>query len=663
MRNLLNATAALVLMTGAALANPMDGLSPDEYQRINDILREAGAIDDDTLFPLVELKEPPKPEIMAWRDGGTLPDRKATAQFTVPGGGFDEAVVNLTAGTVESRSAIPGQPMVMLDDFVAASTEVPQNPDMAAGLALRGLTPDDVFCLPLTAGNFGTNEYQGSRLMKVPCYVSPSGSNFYAKPIEGLYALYDVGKREVLRVIDTGVYPVPADDWGYTEAEIDARQPLRAITHPAVLSQPGGPNFTLDGSELEWDIFRLHMRIDKRPGLVISDLQVNDQGTWRPVLYSAHLSEVFVPYMDPSEGWYWRTYMDSGEYGFGLFLTPLRKGVDCPAYATFVSAYVADDKGMPMEIPDAICIFERDIGDPAWRHFEIFAQDGETLIPAEGRPMPELVIRTASEVGNYDYLIDYRLKPNGDINIWVGASGLDAVKGVHSTSMDDPTAAEETRFGTLIAPNLVAANHDHYFNFRLDFDIDQPVNHFATMDIVPYEGLPTDAPRRSMWHVEHNMPATELEARYRLTAMQPRHFHISNPDRKGYLGHEPGWMIHHGNVAYGPGFDYANDPPMKRNAYIEYSVWNTVYDPDQIYAGGKYPMQSDGSDTLAEWVKADRPLMGQDIVTWFTMGFHHVPRMEDWPVMTTEWKTIHIMPFNYFATNPAMTLRTGDVAE
>ncbi len=61
---------------------------------------------------------------------------------------------------------------------------------------------------------------------------------------------------------------------------------------------------------------------------------------------------------------------------------------------------------------------------------------------------------------------------------------------------------------------------------------------------------------------------------------------------------------------------------MRRNAYIEHTIWNTVHDPAQHYAGGEFPMQSDGSDTLAEWVKADRPL-----------------------------------PHNFFTQNPALTIR------
>ena len=599
--------------------------------------------------------EPPKAEVLAWSDGDPEPRRALVHLLNQAG--FRAAVVDITGGTVEAAGPATGQPMVLFEEFTGAMNAALDHPEMIAGLTRRGLTPTDVFCLPLTAGNYLTPEYEGTRLMKVPCYLNPTGSNYYAKPIEGLFAVVDLMRGEATAVVDEGVVPVPEDDWGYTPDEVAARQPLRPASNPVDLTQAGSPGYAITGSRIEWDIWRFRLRVDKRPGIVLSNIDVRDGERWRSVLYQAHLSEVFVPYMDPSAGWYFRTFMDSGEYGFGLFLTPLRAGIDCPGHATFLPALVNDDRGRPLEIPDAICIFERYIGDPAWRHFEVFAQGEATFVPAEGRPDTALVVRTASVVGNYDYLIDYRFRQNGEITIKIGATGLDAVKGVAATSMEDSTAAADTAYGTLVAPNLVAPFHDHYFNFRLDFDVDGPVNHPAVLEVVAGEPA-ADSPRRSFWTVKSSAPASELEARYTLSAQAPKYFLVRNEAERTRLGHHPAYMIHHGSVAYGP-FDYAADPPMRRNAYIEHTIWNTVHDPTQRYAGGEFPMQSDGSDTLAEWVKADRALQGTDVVTWFTAGFHHRPRAENWPVMSTDWKAIHIMPHNFFTRNPALTIRPG----
>jgi primary-amine oxidase len=48
-------------------------------------------------------------------------------------------------------------------------------------------------------------------------------------------------------------------------------------------------------------------------------------------------------------------------------------------------------------------------------------------------------------------------------DVRVGATGIDSIKGVATRTMTDSTAASDTRYGTLVAPNLVAVNHDHYF--------------------------------------------------------------------------------------------------------------------------------------------------------------------------------------------------------
>ena len=652
-RWLSTACTALALAPAVALSHPLDGLTAEEIRRVTEILRAAGEANEATRYPLIELIEPPKADVLAWSEGDPL-TRRARVHF-LHEASFRTAVIDITGGSIEAAGPAAGQPMLLSDEVFSAIRATLSHPEVVSGLAARGLTPGDVFCLPLTAGNYLTPEYEGTRLVKVTCFLRPTGSNNYAQPIEGLLAVVDLVGGDVVEVVDEGVVPVPANNWGYTQAEVAARRPLRPASDPPRSTRPGDPGYVITDSHIAWDIWRFRLRVDMRPGVVLSNIDVRDGERWRSVLYQASLSEVFVPYMDPSDGWYFRAFMDSGEYGFGASLSPLAAGVDCPGHASFVPAIVNDDHGQPLEIPNAICIFERQLGDPAWRHFEAFTPGADRFPPTEGRPATELVVRSAAVVGHYDYLLDYRFRQNGGIDIMVGATGMNAVKGVVSTSMTDATAAADTAHGTLVAPNLVAPFHDHYFNFRLDFDVDGALNHPAVLEVVGHDPA-ADNPRRSFWTVRRSEPASELEARYTLSATAPKYLIISNRGERTALGHHPAYMLHHGSVAYGP-FDYAADPSMKRNAYIEHTLWNTVHDPAQRYAGGEFATQSDGSDTLAEWVKADRPLQGTDVVTWFTAGFHHLTRAEDWPVMSTDWKTIHIVPYNFFTANPAMTIR------
>jgi primary-amine oxidase len=134
-------------------------------------------------------------------------------------------------------------------------------------------------------------------------------------------------------------------------------------------------------------------------------------------------------------------------------------------------------------------------------------------------------------------------------------------------------------------------------------------------------------------------------------------YHVMSHGKDSGLGHHPGYMILPENsVAYSP-LDFANDPPAKRNAFIEFTFWNTPYDPHQRYAGGEYAFQSDGSDGLAAWVKQNRPIHDTDIVTWYTMGFHHVPHMEDWPSHVDHVEGHHPDAVQLLLPQPGLTIR------
>ena len=648
------------LFGGVALAedapptHPLDSLTGAEMSRLVAILKADGKFTATTRVHTIDLIEPDKDEVRAWKTGTPFA-RRAHLEVSDKGVAH-QTEVDLATGKILSWSPVKGEPDLLSEEFIGATEKALADPRMVAGLAKRNLKPEQVFCTPLTAGNFGTPAEAGKRLVNVACFVRPTESNFYARPVERLLATIDVKTSEVVNVTDTGALPVAANAWGYTPEEVAKRLgALRPEARPARLEQKGGPNLTPANGLVHWDIWRFHLRADRRPGLVLSMVDANDGSAWRSVAYQMNLSEVFVPYMDPDKGWYWRTYMDSGEYGFGLFMTPLRKGVDCPAYAKFMAVTMPLDSGEPMKIPDAICMFERNIGDPAWRHYEVWAQSPDKPIPAEGRPAPELVVRSASAVGNYDYLIDYIFQQDGTIRIAVGATGIDAVKGAAAASMKDPTAAAETRFGELIAPNLVAPFHSHYFNFRLDLDVDGPRNDFMRMKLASTE-TPAGLPRKSIFTLTRDMPMTEKAARTRIDFKAPSLWHFSNHAGAGPLGHDRGYMLMPGGSAV-TSLLASDDPPVKRNPYIDYQLWVTQYKADERYAGGRHTVMSDGTDTLRTWVEKDRPLGNRDIVAWYTLGWHHITRTEDWPVMPTHWFSFSLMPHNFFPHNPALSVR------
>ncbi len=99
-----------------------------------------------------------------------------------------------------------------------------------------------------------------------------------------------------------------------------------------------------------------------------------------------------------------------------------------------------------------------------------------------------------------------------------------------------------------------------------------------------------------------------------------------------------------------------DDFPQRRAGFIAYHLWVTPYRAEERYAAGTYPNQSQGGDGLPKWTRANRPIKNTDIVVWYTLGFHHVVRAEDWPVMPTAWGGFELKPFDFFQGNPALDL-------
>ena len=205
---------------------------------------------------------------------------------------------------------------------------------------------------------------------------------------------------------------------------------------------------------------------------------------------------MYVPYMDPEETWNSHVFLDSGEYfmntGLGM-PKPLQKGTDCPDYATYFSGTYFHDNGTPFIRPQVACMFKRTLAI----RLAALGQEG-----VAGRPGRELVFRTVAVVGNYDYILDWRFEQEGAITVAVGATGELEVKPVRTSGIGDDvqrhhgqgSEGNPVEFGHLVAPNTDGVDHDHFFSFRLDLDVDGTNNNFEVDKLVQYK-LPPRAPQ------------------------------------------------------------------------------------------------------------------------------------------------------------------------
>jgi primary-amine oxidase len=628
--------------------HPMDALTADEITASAEILRAAGKLGGTVRLVSLTLEENPKAEVRAWTKGKPF-GRRAFAVL-LDGGHLAEAHIDLDARTLTALTPVENrQAAVTIDEFIAAGKIAKSDERWRVAMAKRGIGEfDNVVCFSLTVGPSLDPALAGRRLLNVSCVdKSGAGNNLWGKPIDNVMATVDVAAGKVLTVTDLGVVPPPPETPSHAWADSGR---ARAISKPVEIAAPQGTNVSVVGGEVRWDNWSFHVRLDPRLGAVLSLIRYDDHGTPRDIAYQISASEMFVPYMDPARTWSFRGYMDIGEYGFGVLATQLRPGQDCPESATFLDLTIADTKGDPVALKGVVCLFERPSGDPLWRHDE--AINGTF----EMRANTELVVRMAPVVGNYDYLVDYVFDRAGDIDVKLGAYGIDETKGVASSTLADPTAATDTAYGTLIAKRLLAVNHDHYMAFRLDMDVDGTDNRLVEDRIMPRR-ISADGPRRSLWQVESHPIAVEGPVTTPLGAAQ---FRIESAAKRNAQGYPTGYQLEPGHTD--TSILAPDDPIQVRAGFTAYTLWSSAYAPGERFAAGAYPNENPEADGLPKWVAAQRPIDGRDLVLWYTVGFRHVPRAEDWPAMPGLWHGFRLRPFNFFDRSPALDVPPVDAA-
>lgn len=621
--------------------HPLEPLAAAEVTLAVVILREAKQLAPTYRFVMVSLKEPARELVARFQPGDTMPREVFLILLDNATGRGYEAVVNLTTGSVVSFEALPErvQPPIMLDEFVECEEAVKRSPEFLAALKKRGVSDVDLVMVdPWSAGCYGveTEDDRSRRLSRALCWVrSESNDNGYARPIEGIVAVVDLNKMEVLRIEDYGVVPLPPTAGNWAREYI---RDMRTDVTPLDIMQKDGPSFTVNGHEIGWQKWRFRIGFTPREGLVLHAITYRDQGTDRPVLQRASIVEMVVPYADPRESSFRKNAFDLGEYGIGMLANSLTLGCDCLGVIRYFDAHMTNSRGELFSIPNAVCMHEEDYGI-LWKHTDWRTNQTEV------RRSRRLVVSFIATVANYEYGFFWYFYQDGTIQFEVKLSGI-----MNTMAL---APGETTRYGTEVAPRLNAPFHQHFFCARLEASVDGPNN---TVVEVNTRSVPPGSanPHHNAFTAEETPLTREAEAQRTVNASEARFWRIVNSSKKNAFGQPTAYRLLPGETC--PPFGSAGAAFLKRAAFLTKNLWVTRYHPRERFPAGDYPNQHPGGDGLPRWTAANRSIENTEVVLWYVFGHNHIPRPEDWPVMPVSYIGFALKPDGFFTANPALDL-------
>ncbi|KRA28030.1 MULTISPECIES: primary-amine oxidase [unclassified Nocardioides] len=625
--------------TSATVAShPLDRLTAAEIDAVRETLHAAGIVTADTRFVYVGLEEPHKNVVLSFRGGDVVPRQVRCLLLATDSGTSHDVSVDVAAGAVVRHdvldAATHGQMPVLDEEFEIIEGILLADPRWLEAMTKRGLAATDVRAVPLSAGVFGHEDEVGVRLVRVLGFHQADPQDLpWAHPVDGVVAYVDLTNKVVTQVIDHQELPVPAErgEWDAEPHRVEPRTTLK----PIEITQPEGPSFSVDGDVVTWEKWRFRVGFDAREGLTLHQLSFQDGERERPVVYRASISEMVVPYADPSPVRYWQNYFDAGEYVYARYTNSLKLGCDCLGEIHYFDATLADERGRPRSIENAICMHEEDYG-VLWKHTDMF--NGMT----ETRRQRRLVVSFFLTIGNYDYGFYWHLYLDGTIQLECKATGI-----VFTSAFTD----EHGEFTTEIAPGLGAPFHQHLFSARLDMMVDGVDNAVEEIDAVRVP-VSDSNPFGNAFSRSVTRLHSEREAQRLNDGSVGRVWHVVNPTVKNRLGQNVGYALHPENLPVMLADDSSSI--HQRATFATKNLWVTRYDPAERYAAGDFVNQHPGGAGLPAYAAADRDIDGQDIVLWHTFGLTHFPRPEDWPVMPVDYAGFTLKPQGFFDRNPTL---------
>lgn len=310
--------------------------------------------------------------------------------------------------------------------------------------------------------------------------------------------------------------------------------------------------------------------------------------------------------------------MDEATFEFGSSARSLPVHQFCRGDAYYYDATHHNEKGEPWIVKNSVCIREED-ADILWAHYDFVS--GRTAVTRSQR----LAISTLVTIENTGYWITWRFYQDATIELAV------RVTGILSTNLM-AVDVKAPLYGTLVAPQVYTQIYQHFFAVRIDVDIDGRNNTVATSDIARVsETLSPENPYGN--GMIRNITVLSTPSQAVTDNVPARTWNISNWENiNPVTGDAVAWKL----WSYRENPQQASlltpDSPINaRIPWANHSMWVLPYDPDQIFAGGKYL-----TDGVAKWTEeeANTDIVQKDIVLWHTFNYVHSPDVE-WPVISS----------------------------
>jgi primary-amine oxidase len=224
-------------------------------------------------------------------------------------------------------------------------------------------------------------------------------------------------------------------------------------------------------------------------------------------------------------------------------------------------------------------------------------------------------------MGGYFYIHRWKFRDDGVLMPEVGLTG----------PVQHISKGDSNEYGSLVGKNKTyAPSHVHNIYFCLDFDID------GTENVVEEFNYQQDAP--GSISAKHSWTTLKKETGRTTSADNFRFWRVVNPKSKNNHGLPRSYEL----VPGGNGKFFGTD----KEKFAHAQFWVTKHHPKE------HPVDTRPLATILPSYLNDEDIENQNVVVWYVLNIHHIPRTEDWPAMPVEWSHFTLRPRDFLDTSP-----------